>query len=160
MKTYNVKQVAELLGTSQETVRRWIRDGKLKAVQVSRKNGNVISETELDRFIKRTPKYLPNIIAGIGAAVPLPAIKLPAIAGSAVAKAILEIYEENDLSDTRVSSKDLVNYLQDNIAKLNSVIKQKQALIKQTQEEINMLSEQVDQYKFLLKREIEKSSKQ
>ena len=44
MKTYSVKQIAEMLGTNPETVRRWIRGDKMKAVQVSRKGGNVITE--------------------------------------------------------------------------------------------------------------------
>ena len=30
MKTYNVREISELLDTNQETVRRWIRSGKLE----------------------------------------------------------------------------------------------------------------------------------
>lgn len=44
MESYNVKDVAKLLGTSEETVRRWIRSGKLKASMDSRKGGSVITE--------------------------------------------------------------------------------------------------------------------
>ena len=39
MRTYTVKEIAELLGTNPETVRRWIRDGKLQAVTNSKKKG-------------------------------------------------------------------------------------------------------------------------
>lgn len=43
-KTYSIKQITDLLGTNPETVRRWIRSGKLNTVQESRKDGNAISE--------------------------------------------------------------------------------------------------------------------
>ena len=41
MKTYSVKDIADMLNTNPETVRRWIRAGKLKAHQTSRKDGNI-----------------------------------------------------------------------------------------------------------------------
>ena len=57
MKNYNVKEIAELLSTNPETVRRWIRTGKLLEVQESKKVGNVVSEIDFQDFLKRTPKY-------------------------------------------------------------------------------------------------------
>lgn len=39
MKSYNVKEIAEMLNTNPETVRRWIRDKKLDATIVSKKGG-------------------------------------------------------------------------------------------------------------------------
>ena len=52
MKTYSVKEIAELLNTNPETVRRWIRSGKLGAIQDSRKEGNVVTQAMLDSFLK------------------------------------------------------------------------------------------------------------
>ena len=57
MKLYTVKQIAEILNTNPETVRRWIRDGKLSAVQSSRKDGNIISEDAFNKFLAETSKY-------------------------------------------------------------------------------------------------------
>lgn len=57
MKTYTVKDIAELLDTSTETVRRWIRSGKLQAEQESRKEGNLVTKERLEEFLKNTPKY-------------------------------------------------------------------------------------------------------
>lgn len=37
MSEYNVKQISEMLDTNPETVRRWIRSGKLEAEQTSKK---------------------------------------------------------------------------------------------------------------------------
>ena len=57
MKTYSVKEIAKMLETNPETVRRWIRDGKLRADISSKKEGHVIYESELKEFFKTAPKY-------------------------------------------------------------------------------------------------------
>lgn len=57
MKKYTVLQVADLLETNPETVRRWIRSDKLPAEQSSRKGGNVITEQSLAVFLDGSPKY-------------------------------------------------------------------------------------------------------
>ena len=56
MKSYTVKEISELLETNPETVRRWIRDGRLLADQASKKEGNVISEAAFSTFLDKTPK--------------------------------------------------------------------------------------------------------
>lgn len=48
MDTYSVKEIADMLNTNPETVRRWIRSGKLEAIQESRKGGNVVTKSMLD----------------------------------------------------------------------------------------------------------------
>ena len=57
MKTYTVKEIAALLQINPETVRRWIRDGKMGADITTRKSGNVISEDAFNAFLKSFPKY-------------------------------------------------------------------------------------------------------
>jgi DeoR/GlpR family transcriptional regulator of sugar metabolism len=57
MNTYTVKDVAEKFSVSQETVRRWIRSGKLHARLDSRKNGATITEFDLQEFYRQVPKY-------------------------------------------------------------------------------------------------------
>lgn len=54
---YTVKQISDLLDVNPETVRRWIRQGKLKSTQQSKKNGNIISENQLNTFLISHPKY-------------------------------------------------------------------------------------------------------
>ena len=56
MDTYSVKEIADMLNTNPETVRRWIRSGKLEAIQESRKGGNVVTKSMLDAFLKASPK--------------------------------------------------------------------------------------------------------
>lgn len=150
MKTFSVKQIAEMLNTNPETVRRWIRDGKMKAVQVSRKNGNIVTEAELERFIKATPKYFSKLTTSAGLAAISPAVGIGALAGGIVASALLGYLEGKNSVDIRVRPEDFKEYLQKNIAKLNATVLQKQALIHQTEAEINEISKQIDQYSYLL----------
>ncbi len=57
MKTYNVEDISKMLNVNKETVRRWIRNGRLKATQWSKKTGNVVTEKNLMQFINENPKY-------------------------------------------------------------------------------------------------------
>ena len=65
MKIYNTKEIAELLGVDNETVRRWIRSGELKAEQSSKKQGNIVYEKDLFDFIYDKPKYKKMISSNI-----------------------------------------------------------------------------------------------
>lgn len=53
---YSISEVANELGKHPETVRRWIRDGKLKAECNSRKDGYLISEEEYKKLVDRKSK--------------------------------------------------------------------------------------------------------
>ena len=70
---FTVREVAQMLSTSEETVRRWIRDGKLVASLTSRKGGNQITEEALEDFFSKNKKYQRVIgkMAGIAALTPL-----------------------------------------------------------------------------------------
>ena len=153
MKSYSVKQIAEMLSTNPETVRRWIRDNKLKAVQVSRKDGNVITEAELERFLKATPKYLSKIAAGVGLATLSPLYGISVLAGGIATSALISYLEGKSNVDTRVRPEDFKKYLRKNIGKLNGIILQKRALIRQTESEIAELSKQIEQYIYLIEHE-------
>jgi len=153
MKTYSVKQIAEMLGTNPETVRRWIRDDKMKAVQVSRKDGNIVTEAELERFVKATPKYLSKLTVGMGMVAISPVVGIGALAGGIVASALLGYFDGKSSVDVRVRPEDFKEYLQKNIVKLRGTILQKQELINQTEAEINEIFKQIEQYSYLLENE-------
>ena len=82
MKEYTVKQISEILNTNPETIRRWIRTGKLTATQISKKNGNVISEESLRLFLESAPKYA--ALAGGVVAAPLLVFSAGLMAGNIV----------------------------------------------------------------------------
>ncbi|MBO7451219.1 MAG: helix-turn-helix domain-containing protein [Clostridiales bacterium] len=53
----NVNDISNALDVNPETVRRWIRSGKLKAQQNSKKEGNVITMEAFKDFLNDIPKY-------------------------------------------------------------------------------------------------------
>lgn len=149
MKTYSVKQIAELLETNPETVRRWIRSKKLKAIQVSRKDGNIVAEDDLRRFLSSTPKYLSKLTSTIGAVTPIVGIG-PALTGGAILSSILSALDEKSKIDFRISSEELRGFILEHIQKLCDKADQKQALIRQTEAEIDEIQKQIEQLTALL----------
>ncbi|MDD6084331.1 MAG: helix-turn-helix domain-containing protein [Oscillospiraceae bacterium] len=57
MEKYTVKDIAEMLHTNPETVRRWIRNEKMHAVKDNKTGENIVSADELIEFLANTPKY-------------------------------------------------------------------------------------------------------
>lgn len=90
MKSFTVKEISKILNTNPETVRRWIREGKLEAEQVTRKAGNTVTEEALKAFLKETPKYA-RIAASVTSIVS-PSIGIPLAIGTLVSSALLELY--------------------------------------------------------------------
>ncbi len=147
MKAYSVKHIAEMLNTNPETVRRWIRDGKLQAVQVSRKDGNQVSEDALKKFLETSPKYLSKIGA---ATVISPALGIATLAGGVIATALISYYSTQNQTVTRIKADDFKAFLAASQEKVKETIAQKEALIKQTENEIVEFRRQLEQYQFLL----------
>ena len=49
-KYYNIRAAAQLLGMTVRTVRQWVYDEKIKAVQYTRRGKWYISESEINRI--------------------------------------------------------------------------------------------------------------
>lgn len=144
METYSVKQIAELLETNPETVRRWIREKKLKAVQVSRKEGNVVSEDDLRRFLSSTPKYFSKLPLVMGVFSPVVGIAPALVSGIMLGNLLVALNEKSKL-DLRISPEELRKYILESIQKLRDTVEQKQALIRQTEVEVREIQRQIEQ---------------
>lgn len=101
MSIYNTKEIAELLNINEETVRRWIRSGKLKAERSSKKQGNVVYEEDLFEFISDKPKYKKMIRAKV--------------------QQRNNPFSLNDLCNDLIAQRDLIDAY---IAKLQSLLKE------------------------------------
>jgi len=148
MTSYSVQQIAEMLSTNPETVRRWIRDKKLNAVQVSRKDGNVVTEAELQRFLKASPKYMPRFTASLMATSP--AVSIPLIIGSYIGSKVVGYLDEKKKYEVRIRPEDIEKYLTENIGLHTESIKRKRASVKHLEEEIQTEEQQLEQLKYLL----------
>ena len=153
MNTYSVKQIAEMLGINPETVRRWIRAGELQSVQLSRKKGNMVNETELERFINNSPRYLSRLTTVTGLDEGLPVAGIGSIVEQIISIALQGYFEENDSDCARVDPEVFRSYLRRNIDRFQLAISQKQALIHQTEVEIKEVSNRIQQYTYLLENE-------
>lgn len=143
MKQYSVKQISEILNINPETVRRWIRTGRLEAVQTSKKEGNIVSEESLKKFLRSTPKY-----AGIATGS-----ALGSLTGLSVAlTALLTGFAKNTVSNKEksLSAKQLKEQLGKSITTYEQSIAEKEETIRQLQKEIRKEKSLVKEMKTLL----------
>ena len=143
MKTYSVKEISEMLDTNPETVRRWIRAGKLKADQSSRKDGNMVHEDELYKYLRSTSKYA-GIAAGMAASNSL--LALTTVIGAGVAGVLVSLLagkSPKSETDVRVLSDDVERTIKANIAESEEIIEKKKAAIAELQAEINKEQQQI-----------------
>lgn len=150
MKSFSVKQIADILGKNPETIRRWIRDGKLIAKQSSRKNGSVIAEDSFRSFLGNYPQYSGKtaIVALSTMAVAGASLMSMPLVGGIVAGLLAGQYYEKAAS--QVEAVEVQKTIEEKVAAAQSVIIQKQALIEQTKAEIIALQDQIDQYNYII----------
>lgn len=150
MKTYSVKEIAELLNTNPETVRRWIRSGKLEAIQDSRKEGNVVTQAMLDSFLKTTPKYAGALVAGGVSAGPL--VGLTTLAAGVMAGALTDkvLKDRDALEKAKVAPSELKKLLYEEIRKSEMLISGKKKSIRQLEKEIETEQQRIDETKKLI----------
>ena len=136
MESYTVKQIAEMLNTDPETVRRWIRNKKLKAVQESKKSGNVITKKELDEFLKDNPKYAALLPVSVAAAPVVPALGL--VAPAVMSLTLAHLLKLNDKKKTKkekvndqISSEELCIIVEEDIKNLKKAIDQHEKVIEE-----------------------------
>ena len=141
MDTYSVKEIADMLNTNPETVRRWIRSGKLEAIQESRKGGNVVTKSMLDAFLKASPKY-----AGIAGGLLTTATA--AIVGGLLAQ---QLIKNDEIKNTHVNTSEIRKLLLANIQSSKENIIRKKKSIKHLQEEIEEEQQRIDEAEKLIK---------
>lgn len=149
MANYSVKQIAEMLDTNPETVRRWIRAGRLESSRASKKEGNVVSEDALKTFLERTPKYAAAAagMAAAGILLPSPSVSvigasLAVSVGMSVASALARL--ERRKAETASDAKE--NLIQLQIEK-KQLLEQIRAEAQQLQEQLIKQEQQLQEDK-------------
>lgn len=141
MESYTVKQVAELLSTNEETVRRWIRSGKLTASLTSKKSGHIITAEALNHFVKATPKYASVLTA---AAVSSP-FAISVIVGGLLGS-MFALVDENK----QVTAKDVEIFLKKKIKGHTQTIEKKEAQLQRLKAEIVEERQNLEKYQYAL----------
>ncbi len=138
MKTYSVKEIADLLKTNPETVRRWIRTGKLRAVQQSRKDGNVVTEQSLNDFLKSSPKYQSiALTAGIASGL-LGGISGGVVTATFIATLLarMSLKEMEEINNSQIPISEVEKFIAESIDKSEKIIVKKKKEIKDIEQEI------------------------
>ena len=142
MTFYTVKQIANMLKTNEETVRRWIRSGKLVASQNSKKGGNIVSSEALNQFIKNTPKYAPIIAASLSTTPMALSVVVGGLLGGLIAL--------KDEIKGKVSETDVEAFLKKKISAHEKNIKRKKVELEKLQMEIEEEQQNLDKYQYAL----------
>ena len=156
MDTYSVKEIADMLNTNPETVRRWIRAGKLEAIQESRKGGNVVTKSMLDAFLKTSPKYA-GIATGLLASPVGLTTATAAIVGGILAQ---QLIKNDEIKNAHVNTSEIRKLLLGNIQSSKEIIARKKNSIKHLQEEIDEEQQRINEAERLLKELDEKTKSQ
>lgn len=146
MKTYSVKEIANMLNTNPETVRRWIRDKKLDATIESKKGGHIVYEAALNEFLKSSPKYAAtakNSLVGAVGTVVLPTVMV----GGLIAQKFIDVEQ---VKKARISNADVISFLHKEIQKHKKAIKAKEDTIHQLKTQIESDQVQIAEFQKLI----------
>ena len=125
MKKYSVNEVAKMLDKNPETIRRWIRNGKLEAEFNSNKEGHLVTEKMLDDFLLSSPKYAKSIT---------PLMKTPigsvAVASTMLGSLIAKQYLKNErVKNAELHPSEICKLIREEIIEREANIAEKQSKI-------------------------------
>lgn len=132
--TYSVKDIAKLLAVDEETVRRWIRTGKLGGTaRISNRTANKVTLDALNSFLKESPKYASKVITSPTGLSFLVGGLLGGIVGYLIKKNKSKIDEDDvkELLQKKIdTSQNLINEKHEKISALEQEIKDEEFEIK------------------------------
>lgn len=160
MEFYTVKDIANMLSVNEETVRRWIREGKLEAERGSGRQGSKISDTALKSFLEGNKGLITSTAAttlGIGALTgiisPIAGFATPLIGG-----ALLGVNIMKKLKSQKHDNKSINLDLLEEEFELEKKKAQLSIEISRLQNEVNLIESQINKIK-QLRKEIEDQQK-
>lgn len=152
MKTYSVKEISKMLKINPETVRRWIRDGKLEADISSKKEGHVIYKSKLEEFINSTPKYAGLVGTLFGSS---PALGVTSVALGLLGGVLASRVDSERLDGARIPPEVVIEYLTNEILIQETFIEKKNKEIEVLQEDIKATEQKIEQLKLIIKQATE-----
>jgi len=155
MEFYTVKDIAEMLSVNEETVRRWIRDGKLDAERGNGRQGSKVNDISLKKFLIENKGLMTSgavatlglgTVGAIGAAVVSPIagiLATPIIGGAFVGASLLKkIKSKNqDKQTVKIELMEEEYKLEQQKAQLNTEIYRLQSEVKLIDSQINKIKE-------------------
>ena len=144
MRSYNVKEVAGILDTNPETVRRWIRNGKLAATKgATKREGNTVSELQLQAFLRDFPKYAGVVASSVAKTTPAALLPLSVLGAAGAAAALYVVDRKKAIDESNIDATEIVSFLESEIAKKEDTIKQKKKRIEFFEKEIVAVEKEI-----------------
>ena len=143
MKSYTVKEISETLKTNPETVRRWIRNEKLKSTKSSNKGGNLITEEALNKFIKDTPKYAAMLAGSVVTSPVAFSLVVGGLIGGLVGSVIAS-------DKKKISKEDVQKSIEQKIVECEKRITNNKKTLEEIKSKIEDDEKSLQQYKYAL----------
>lgn len=155
MEFYTVKEIAHMLSVNEETVRRWIRDGRLEAERGSGRQGSKISDAALKKFLEGNKGLTTTMSAatlGMGVlggalatmAAPMASV-VPVIGGALFGSNVLK-----KLKDKKQDKKEIKLELMEEQYKLEQQKGQLNVEIARLQGEADLIDSQIKKIKMII----------
>lgn len=138
MNTYTINDISKMLHTNPETVRQWIKTGKLKGQQPkSKKEGWKVTAQMLGDFLCQNPKYAGVATNASTAAIVTGGLSL---ATSIVMGIIVQgKINKEALDNSQISPSDLRLLIDEEISVKKKAVTEKKAALEKLEKEINKL---------------------
>lgn len=151
MKEYTVREIAELLSVSEETVRRWIRGNKLEADRSAGTQGTIVTESQLKRFLDNN-KNLVRPAAGVAAGVGfLAGGSIGGVLSLALGAGLLSHLSKGDINspqpEDQINKEAILVSLKLEIAQKELEIGQKESELKLLQSQAKIIEEIIEKGK-------------
>ena len=148
---YTVNEVASILQTNPETVRKWIKEGKLSAIPGnSKKEGMRIDERSLGSFLSDNPKYTTQAYITATLAILTGGVSIPASIIFNAQKHAKEKYNKDSLSNSRIKASDIIRLLEAEISQEEETIAEKTKLLEDLEKEIHYKTERIENIKEMI----------
>ena len=136
---YTVSEIAEIFQTEPETVRKWIKGGKLEATKGnSNKEGMRVSESSLQDFLsENSVKYSKTAFITATAAILTGGVSL------AASLIINANRDKRNLSEIKIKSSDMIKLLEEELNQEKRTVSEKKALLESLEKEISEKNERI-----------------
>lgn len=143
---YTVNEVAAIFQTNPETIRKWIRENKLSAIQGnSKKEGIRIEDSSIQDFVNSNSKYSKIALTTATAALITGGLAIPAFL-------MVKAFQENQaLASAIIKSSDVINLLTDEIESEKESISKIQESISSLEQEIQNKNARIESIEQMIK---------
>lgn len=155
MEFYTVKEIAQMLSVNDETVRRWIRDGRLQAERGSGRQGSKVNDVSLKVFLEENKGLTTAVSAaalGIGSiGTSIASVTTPLGIVSAIGGALFGTNMLKMLKDEQQDKKEMKLELMEKEFELEKKRSQLKLEIARLQGELELLESKIEKIKVISK---------